>query len=573
MRKGRQERGISAMKPIMIKKQSRRGASLLFVLMLVMVISMVAASLMSLSKTSMQLTKRNNNRVRNLYVAIAGVEKVKEDLNYYFKENGTASQEDLQSIYPPYEFYDHYFYDEDWMPGLVVTKTGDVEQREVESGNFEGMVAVSQNYDISSTCRDNFDSMANVSESVAINAIPLGQFAVFYEKDLEILPGPDFIIEGWVHSNGDMYVGSHNTLSFDSRITSVGNLFHRRKNDGSVMGGTVRIKDADGNYQSMRLPDGTGSLDSDHPDWAAQSITRWGDRVRNNVHGVPKLRLPIEVGEEPHDIIERADPTDSQQLSDIKFENKADLKIIDGVGYDAAGNIVPLTYPDPADPSNTKSIISTKSFYNYREGKTIQVTEIDVANLIESGVSIGDGVVYVSDTKQGGSNQAAVKLENGSQLPSGGMTLASDNPVYIQGDYNTVNQQASLVVGDAINVLSNSWDDANGNFGDRNASDTTVNTVVFTGNTETTPGNYNGGLENVLRFLEDWGNDTLTFRGSIIDMWYSEVATGDWSYGSPQYKAPTRDWRFDPFYLDPENQPPGIPLVYAVERLEFAHHY
>jgi hypothetical protein len=541
--------------------------------MLVMVISMVAASLMSLSKTSMQLTKRNNNRVRNLYVAIAGVEKVKEDLNYYFKENGTASQEDLQSIYPPYEFYDHYFYDEDWMPGLVVNKTGDVEQREVASGNFQGMVAVSQNYDISSTCRDNFDSMANVTESVAINAIPLGQFAVFYEKDLEILPGPDFIIEGWVHSNGDMYVGSHNTLSFDSRITSVGNLFHRRKNDGSVMGGTVRIKDADGNYQSMRLPDGTGSLDSDHPDWAAQSITRWGDRVRNNVHGVPKLRLPIEVGEEPHDIIERADPSDSEQLSDIKFENKADLKIIDGVGYDAAGNIVPLTYPDPADPSNTKSIISTKSFYNYREGKTIQVTEIDVANLIESGVSIGDGVVYVSDTQPGGSNQAAVRLANGSQLPSGGMTLASDNPVYIQGDYNTVNQQASLVVGDAINVLSNSWDDANGNFGDRNASDTTVNTVVFTGNTETTPGNYNGGLENVLRFLEDWGNDTLTFRGSIIDMWYSEVATGDWSYGSPQYKAPTRDWRFDPFYLDPENQPPGIPLVYAVERLEFAHQY
>lgn len=561
------------MMPIMINKQSRRGASLLFVLMLVMVISMVAASLMSLSKTSMQLTKRNNNRVRNLYVAIAGVEKVKEDLNYYFKENGTASQEDLQSIYPPYEFYDHYFYDEDWMPGLVVNKTGDVEQREVASGNFQGMVAVSQNYDISSTCRDNFDSMANVTESVAINAIPLGQFAVFYEKDLEILPGPDFIIEGWVHSNGDMYVGSHNTLSFDSRITSVGNLFHRRKNDGSVMGGTVRIKDADGNYQSMRLPDGTGSLDSDHPDWAAQSITRWGDRVRNNVHGVPKLRLPIEVGEEPHDIIERADPSDSEQLSDIKFENKADLKIIDGVGYDAAGNIVPLTYPDPADPSNTKSIISTKSFYNYREGKTIQVTEIDVANLIESGVSIGDGVVYVSDTQPGGSNQAAVRLANGSQLPSGGMTLASDNPVYIQGDYNTVNQQASLVVGDAINVLSNSWDDANGNFGDRNASDTTVNTVVFTGNTETTPGNYNGGLENVLRFLEDWGNDTLTFRGSIIDMWYSEVATGDWSYGSPQYKAPTRDWRFDPFYLDPENQPPGIPLVYAVERLEFAHQY
>jgi len=289
--------------------RAQRGGSLLYVLLIMMTACLVASSILSLTSTSTHLTQRNNNRIRNLYVAIAGSEKAKEDLNYFYRDHSTANEEDLQMISPPY-FAGHYFYEDDWSPGLRITREGEPTVGEVESGNFVGMHAVKQNYLIQSTCRDNQDSKATVTENISINAIPLAQFAVFYERDLEILPGPNFIIEGWVHSNRDLYAGSENSLSFDSRITAVGDIYHRRKNDGTVMPGEVRIRDADGNYQSIRLPDGV-SLDSNHPDWAAQSVLRWDNRVRNRVHGVPKLRLPIDVSEEPHDIIERPNAADS----------------------------------------------------------------------------------------------------------------------------------------------------------------------------------------------------------------------------------------------------------------------
>lgn len=57
---------------------------------------------------------------------------------------------------------------------------------------------------------------------------------------------------GKIHSNSDIYVGSNATLSLDSQITSAGNIYYRRKDDGSVPSGTVRIKDGAGNYQPMK---------------------------------------------------------------------------------------------------------------------------------------------------------------------------------------------------------------------------------------------------------------------------------------------------------------------------------
>lgn len=562
------------------KNRTRRGGSLLYILLLTAVTGLGAASLMSLTSTSVHLTRRNNERIRNLYVAIAGAEWAKERLNYLYREHGEASEEDLMYNYPPFYYEGHEFYDRDWMPGLNIYKHGEPVNEEVQSGNFQGMQARRQAYQVSSTCRAGYyedGALATVTEDIMINALPLGQFAVFYEEDLEILPGPDFTITGWVHSNGNLHLGSHNNLNFDSKITAVGDIHHYRKNDGSVMGGNVRMKDNDGNYQSMRLPDGT-SLDSNHPDWASESVLRWDNRVRSRDHGVPQLKLPIDIGEEPHDIIERANAADSPQLSDIKFENKADLRIIhDGAtvrAYDKAGNEISLTYPDPLNAANTKSIVTMNTFDDHREGKTVLSLDVNIENLIESGVSLGDGVVYCSYDSPNESMMPSVRLTNGETLPSQGLTVASDRPVYIQGDYNTLGgKKSALVAGDAINILSNSWDDANDDYSERYATDTTVNTIVFTGNTETTWGDYNGGLENVLRFCEQWSGDTLNFQGSIVDMWRSEIATGSWRYGNPVYTAPVREWGFDPMYLDPANQPPGIPLVYAVETVQFTHRY
>jgi hypothetical protein len=76
-------------------------------------------------------------------------------------------------------------------------------------------------------------------------------------------------------------------------------------------------------------------------------------------------------------------------------------------------------------------------------------------------------------------------------------------------------------------------------------------------------------LENLPRFLENWTSRTLKFRGSMVDLWESQQATGKWTYGSV-YTAPNRDWGFDTDLLDPNKLPPGTPMVNIVVKKQWA---
>lgn len=299
-------------------------------------------------------------------------------------------------------------------------------------------------------------------------------------------------------------------------------------------------------------------LDSTQDDWTAESQTRWDGRVKTQEHGVTDLTLPISTGYAPHDIIEREDAGDPAELADAKYYNKAGLKIIDGVATDINDN--PVTLPG--------GVVVTDTFYDYRQGAWMTVREVNVEALRTSGYSPSNGILYVSDS---GSNKG-VRLINGSELPSGGLTVASDNPIYIQGDYNTTSKKSSSVAGDAVYVLSNNWDDSNSDeaLSQRIAQSTAVNSAIMAGNTETSVGAYNGGLENFPRFLEKWGGKTLTYRGSLICLWNSEQATGAWYYGDPQYTAPIRDWGYDTMYGDPANAPPGAPSLTTIQRTSWS---
>ncbi len=57
---------------------------------------------------------------------------------------------------------------------------------------------------------------------------------------------------------------------------------------------------------------------------------------------------------------------------------------------------------------------------------------------------------------------------------------------------------------------------------------TAVNAAFALGpNRESTSSYNNGGLENSIRFLEDWGGRTFQYRGSIVGLWHNQQATAD----------------------------------------------
>jgi hypothetical protein len=239
----------------------------------------------------------------------------------------------------------------------------------------------------------------------------------------------------------------------------------------------------------------------------------------------------------------------------------------------------------------TGALTTGDSIQDNREGAQVNITTLDVSK-VYSALSTGgamantpfNGVIYISNTTTPASgHRNGVRLKNGSFIPNGGLTVASNNGIYIQGDYNTgktstvsppsdstsandptrpttstYTRQPSAVIGDAVMILSNSWSDSNStkDISLRQATNTTINTAIVSGivPSGTSNSNYSGGAENFPRFLEDWSNDTLTYYGSMVELYKSQYYTGVWG-SSNVYNPPVRNWFFDQsFYVNP---PPG----------------
>jgi hypothetical protein len=495
---------------------------------------------------------------------------------------------------------------------------------------------------------------AAITRVVEAQLTPLFQYAVFYNNDLEILPGPDMTLTGRVHSNRDMYLGCGATLKMDTNyVRAVGKIFRKRKDDGAPTPGTVLIKNlanlfdaTPANDFQFKLPNGAttpsamfskaemsalgistvSGLDSvfggkdtnadgdvdDSTDWkpfGTQAMTFWGGTVQCSDMDVAKAEPPQQglttepfVAKAGGDYVQTSPgvyaPTTPGTGSYAKgfFNSKAGLAIVDGVpkssgGVDVSACLLPGT-------------ISTASLYDAREGKMVPQTILNVGQLklsLEQGSLSGaaatalaalksswNGLLYASSSGASPSTPKGILLSNGSELPNEpstgnkiGLTVATNLPVYIQGDYNTkVNGASSAtndpafhkpasVIGDAVNLLSNAWDNSKSSVSALpTASKTTFNTAMIAGNTNTVAGaSYNGGLENLPRFHENWSGKNCTISGSFVNLWNSKIATGAWVYGSPKYTAPNRIWDFDPNFKDYAKLPPFTPIVVTMQEV------
>jgi hypothetical protein len=190
----------------------------------------------------------------------------------------------------------------------------------------------------------------------------------------------------------------------------------------------------------------------------------------------------------------------------------------------------------------------------------------------------------------------ALKLVNGGlgNVPLPGFTVVTENPVYIQGDWNA-NQASTLanfgdphsetsVVADAVTLLSNAWTDANSFANPYNPNNRARSAQswyrlgIIAGKgmafqwpaPGTPPADFgtDGGAHNFLRYLESGG--TLNYRGAIATFYYSRQAVGTYKCCNTVYSPPTRNYNFDTDFLDPAKLPPLTPVFRDVNSLGFA---
>jgi hypothetical protein len=183
----------------------------------------------------------------------------------------------------------------------------------------------------------------------------------------------------------------------------------------------------------------------------------------------------------------------------------------------------------------------------------------------------------------------ALKLTNGAlgNIVTPGLTFATENPVYIEGDWNA-NQSgfgdphaATAVIGDSVTLLSNNWNDQisfTQPYSPNNrtrGNQTYYRVAVISGKGRAFPHPNNtdpdfgtdGGAHNVLRYLESGG--TVNYRGSIVTFYYNLQGVGTYKCCDTVYGAPTRAYAFDIDFLDPAKLPPLTPVFRDVNTLGF----
>jgi hypothetical protein len=193
----------------------------------------------------------------------------------------------------------------------------------------------------------------------------------------------------------------------------------------------------------------------------------------------------------------------------------------------------------------------------------------------------------------------ALKLVNGTQgnLPASGLTVATENPIYVQGDYNATAASVvgasvpASVIGDSVTILSNGWNDsesfrAPNNPAGRVATNTGYRFAAVAGKGLAFPwpgwaaaaGNFvgsifgtDGGVGNFLRYIEDWnsGGATILYRGSLVSLYTSRQATGTFKCCQNVYRWGLRNYSFDVNFLSPALLPPGTPMFRAINTLTF----
>lgn len=502
------------------------------------------------------------------------------------------------------------------------------------SQQYPGLSAFAATYRILSNAKYTYNGLnitGVVQQDVQMAEIPVFQFAIFYNTVLEFGDCATMTVNGRVHCNTNINVGSPSSLTFNYFVDASGIIT---------------------NPPAMGL--GQGS-------WTG-AVTYNGTPSPGRGTGEPVLTLPVGTNSaDPNAVREIINPppageSPTNPISPQRFYNKAWMIIVITNAYAPAGtNLALITNANSVMTTNavfvtvknsmydstpltwavTNGVLGTNNGINFtaqwaawtnagftnwmnmtnlfvdqRQGSSNHVVQIDVGNLANwigtttngcnntnltskwNSTTPFNGIIYVQDLRNI-SNPTntwmnCVRLVDGKNITNGlyysGLTLATQNPLYIMGNYNcptstnvattnTTGCRPCSVICDALTILSPNWtntgvnnyDDISMNlYTTRGAVDDTVNTAIITGNvltTDTSSTGFSGGVHNLTRLLEDWSGDNLYLNTSIICLYTSVQATAQFQTPGNYYRPPTRKFSFDLNYTTSTGLPPGTPLI------------
>ena len=603
------------------QRRKAPGYALVMVMISVALLLVIFATTLFWASTNARITVRNNL----FNVSEAAAESSTENIMTYMMRDfsyGTLGSASSYNLFPPTN--------SSWPMAFQWSDTngntanaasisiGSSQFTQLNS-EYNGLYAFAVPVTVASTAKplgQGINLSATVGQTIQFAVIPLFQFAIFYNVDMEINPGAVMTVNGPVHSNVHIWAtGSSSSapLTFSNEVEAAQmatNVPSPLDPQNVGRHGNVIYADANSplsDYASLNLP--IGGTTNNNP---------------TNVLGI--LNLPSSSNAPPN--YTSAYSTNGM----IYFANASDLIVSNAWNgtNNTKGTNITVYYQNPNNSPNyitqvqgdvpvatngsgtnavvvyNYSWVTNSTYYDYRESDTVQAVNIDVGklntwlsnsnsrggaqyNTLNNSGSASKGhsinsIYVLNNVNMTASTLPAVRLVDGQQLPPAGLTVSTPDPLYVLGNYNTTtngstfsttlgdtkNTQPASLLGDSITILSTPWSDSYGTnttLSSRAAgADTTINAAALEGIVPSNGTNYSGGVENFLRLEQDWSSHTLTYNGSIVVMFPSQHATNAWITPGTYYQAPNRKWGFDTNFMASGRLPPLTPTVKATIR-------
>jgi Tfp pilus assembly protein PilX len=330
-----------------VRGNNEEGTAALTAVLILALLAMFAAASLSRVTTEAVVMSNDYSNTQAFYAAQASLETMSRNFNNVFNVRLSPSDTDLDNIRNAEPDIPSFTFNQN------IVRDGTQEQVLIEEGSFAGLYSSRDPWRLESTATYGSGAQVQLTRTFFNHRIPIFQFGIFYNDDMEIHPGPHFAFGGRVHSNGNLFMmAGGGGLDFDSRVTAAGEVVRNTARNGLSRGqagwswdGAVRIKDDKGAWQNLAF--GKGSVDLG-PDWkgadpdlpdGAQN-PNWDNDSKlfgGNLKARQRpLRLPLQVSNkdnpdrdkaDPIQLIKRGENDDEEILRNSRYFNKPGIRI------------------------------------------------------------------------------------------------------------------------------------------------------------------------------------------------------------------------------------------------------
>lgn len=357
--------------------RNERGAALAIAIIVVAILSVIGLTALAFSSSEARIAGSDLQRTQTFYASSAGLEKMTNDFSNLFRIKMSPTLADLNTIAgsPPdalliegFTFTQTLTEDTDRLNELraIQNLPSNIYPRvNIPDGPYAGLYASIIPYKMSSTAsRKATRTEVKLEREYNNYLVPLFQFGMFSNEDIEIHPGPLMTFNGRIHSNKNIYA-LRNT-KFLNRLTMAGEFVRDATRGGEsntssgntnvyveVSGinvqstlGNGSVKAGSGKVGGPNLSGGVSALRGFFPDspagiansnWESESVrsarsgtpNRFGGQVMTQTTGATSLKLPLELaGNSTAELIKRSLTSDSEILSTSRYHTKSKIRIL-----------------------------------------------------------------------------------------------------------------------------------------------------------------------------------------------------------------------------------------------------